>query len=74
MVELDFSSVGTMPEEGVRDMTSLTVLDEAIINKNLKVRYKKDNIYVPVFVYDESQEFIFQITDHESIKPIRSLD
>uniref|UniRef100_A0AAR5PAA7 Myosin motor domain-containing protein n=1 Tax=Dendroctonus ponderosae TaxID=77166 RepID=A0AAR5PAA7_DENPD len=45
MVELDFSSVGTMPEEGVRDMTSLTVLDEAIINKNLKVRYKKDNIY-----------------------------
>lgn len=37
---------GTMPEEGVPDMTSLTVLDEAIINKNLKVRYQRDNIYV----------------------------
>lgn len=35
-----------MPDEGVPDMTRLTVLDEAVINKNLKVRYKKDNIYV----------------------------
>ncbi|XP_060516918.1 myosin-I heavy chain-like [Cylas formicarius] len=45
MVELDFSSVGTMPKEGVPDMTHLTVLDEAVINKNLKVRYERDKIY-----------------------------
>ncbi|KAL1512529.1 hypothetical protein ABEB36_002110 [Hypothenemus hampei] len=45
MVDSPYRSVGTMPEEGVPDMTSLTVLDESIINKNLKLRYLKDNIY-----------------------------
>ncbi|KAF7267243.1 hypothetical protein GWI33_019512 [Rhynchophorus ferrugineus] len=45
MVELDFSTVGMVPDDGVPDMTRLTVLDEAVINKNLKVRYKNDKIY-----------------------------
>jgi myosin-15 len=34
-----------MPDDGVPDMTRLTVLDEEVINKNLKVRYEKDCIY-----------------------------
>lgn len=37
---------GTVPEDGVPDMTRLTVLDEEVINKNLKLRYDKDRIYV----------------------------
>ncbi|KAJ3648825.1 hypothetical protein Zmor_020597 [Zophobas morio] len=45
MVELDFSSTSAMPDDGVPDMTRLTVLDEEVINKNLKVRYEKDRIY-----------------------------
>ncbi|CAH1102828.1 unnamed protein product [Psylliodes chrysocephalus] len=45
MVELDFSSTGTVPENGVPDMTCLTVLDEEVINKNLKIRYENDIIY-----------------------------
>ncbi|CAH0550688.1 unnamed protein product [Brassicogethes aeneus] len=45
MVELDFSSTGTVPENGVPDMTRLTVLDEEVINKNLRLRYEKDKIY-----------------------------
>jgi myosin heavy subunit len=46
MVELNFSSTSAMPDDGVPDMTRLTVLDEEVINKNLKVRYEKDCIYV----------------------------
>ncbi|EFA06086.2 hypothetical protein TcasGA2_TC008923 [Tribolium castaneum] len=34
-----------MPDDGVPDMTRLTILDEEVINKNLKVRYEKDRIY-----------------------------
>ncbi|KAG5877421.1 hypothetical protein JTB14_012905 [Gonioctena quinquepunctata] len=45
MVELDFSSIGTVPEDGVPDMTRLTVLDEEVINRNLRVRYENDKIY-----------------------------
>jgi myosin heavy subunit len=45
MVELNFSSTSAMPDDGVPDMTRLTVLDEEVINKNLKVRYEKDCIY-----------------------------
>lgn len=37
---------GTIPEDGVPDMTRLTVLDEEVINKNLRVRYENDRIYV----------------------------
>ncbi|XP_022913849.2 unconventional myosin-VIIa [Onthophagus taurus] len=45
MVHLEFSSSATVPDGGVPDMTRLTVLDEEVINKNLKERYVKDNIY-----------------------------
>nr|CAI5834907.1 unnamed protein product [Callosobruchus analis] len=42
--ELTFE--GHLPEDGVPDMTRLTILDEEVINKNLKRRYEKDKIYV----------------------------
>ncbi|XP_017776835.1 PREDICTED: myosin-I heavy chain isoform X2 [Nicrophorus vespilloides] len=45
MVQLDFSSVGSVPDDGVEDMTRLSALDEEVINKNLRVRYEKDRIY-----------------------------
>lgn len=41
--------VGDLPEDGVPDMTRLTVLDEEVINKNLKRRYEKDKIYVSFY-------------------------
>ncbi|KAK9688220.1 Myosin head (motor domain) [Popillia japonica] len=45
MVQLDFSTAGTVPDGGVPDMTRLTVLNEDVINRNLKERYVKDHIY-----------------------------
>ena len=51
-VFLIFSIAGSIPEGGVPDMTLLSVLDEAIINKNLKIRYDNDQIYVS-FLFEE---------------------
>lgn len=31
---------------GVSDMTSISDIDEDVINRNLQLRYSKDNIYV----------------------------
>ncbi|CAG9820976.1 unnamed protein product [Phaedon cochleariae] len=45
MVQLDFSSTGSLPQNGVEDMTRLTILDEEVINKNLRARYENDKIY-----------------------------
>lgn len=44
-----FVDTGTVPDGGVPDMTRLTVLNEEVINKNLKVRYNQDRIYVSFF-------------------------
>lgn len=38
--------VGYIPEDGVPDMTVMSDINESGINKNLRVRYGKDNIYV----------------------------
>lgn len=38
--------MGSMPEKGVPDMTSISDIDEIGINRNLKVRYDRDEIYV----------------------------
>lgn len=46
-----FFVTGDLPEDGVPDMTRLTVLDEEVINKNLKRRYEKDNIYVSFLIH-----------------------
>lgn len=35
-----------LPDGGVQDMTWLSVLNEDVINGNLKLRYEKDQIYV----------------------------
>ncbi|CAH0380682.1 unnamed protein product [Bemisia tabaci] len=37
------------PEAGVPDMTTISNLDEKGINRNLQVRYLKDQIYVSFF-------------------------
>ncbi|XP_025830302.1 myosin-2 heavy chain-like [Agrilus planipennis] len=36
----------SIPEDGVPDMTRLSQLNEDTVNRNLKVRYGKDRIYV----------------------------
>lgn len=36
----------TTPDKGVSDMTSIPDIDETGINRNLKVRYGRDEIYV----------------------------
>ena len=41
-----FSVSGSRPGDGVPDMTIISDIDEHGINKNLQVRYDKDNIYV----------------------------
>lgn len=50
------SVAGTVPEDGVPDMTRLTVLDEEVINKNLRLRYDKDRIYVSFSVAHSAAE------------------
>lgn len=37
------------PDKGVRDMTEISNIDELGINRNLKVRYDRDEIYVSFF-------------------------
>lgn len=41
-----FSGLGTSPEAGVPDMTVISDIDELGINRNLQVRYDRDQIYV----------------------------
>lgn len=38
--------LGSTPDKGVPDMTSISDIDEIGINHNLKVRYSRDEIYV----------------------------
>lgn len=40
----------TTPDKGVSDMTSIPDIDETGINRNLKVRYERDEIYVSIIV------------------------
>lgn len=35
-----------MPDRGVADMTAISDIDENGINRNLRVRYQRDEIYV----------------------------
>lgn len=44
--------LGTSPEHGVPDMTVISDIDEAGINRNLLVRYNRDEIYVSFWIYD----------------------
>lgn len=43
---LDLGRLGSTPEKGVPDMTSISDIDEIGINRNLKIRYQRDEIYV----------------------------
>ncbi|KFB41338.1 hypothetical protein ZHAS_00008918 [Anopheles sinensis] len=38
--------IGSTPDKGVPDMTCISDIDENGINRNLKVRYERDQIYV----------------------------
>lgn len=40
---------GSSPESGVPDMTIISDIDETGINRNLQVRYDRDQIYVSFF-------------------------
>lgn len=46
----------TTPDKGVSDMTSIPDIDETGINRNLKVRYEKDDIYVSILNKDASSK------------------
>ena len=41
-------ATGATPKDGVPDMTVISDIDEFGINTNLKVRYRRDQIYVRV--------------------------
>lgn len=41
---------GYRPEDGVPDMTIISNIDEQGINTNLKTRYKREQIYVSLFM------------------------
>lgn len=46
-------------DKGVADMTAISDIDENGINHNLKVRYKRDQIYVSFFNHQQNEcEFI----------------
>lgn len=46
LVVLHISPAGASPKDGVPDMTIISEIDEYGINENLRVRYKKNKIYV----------------------------
>uniref|UniRef100_A0A1B0CJ86 Uncharacterized protein n=1 Tax=Lutzomyia longipalpis TaxID=7200 RepID=A0A1B0CJ86_LUTLO len=39
------SRMGSTPDKGVSDMTCISDIDENGINRNLKIRYQRDEIY-----------------------------
>uniref|UniRef100_A0A182MTQ7 Uncharacterized protein n=1 Tax=Anopheles culicifacies TaxID=139723 RepID=A0A182MTQ7_9DIPT len=41
--------IGSTPDKGVPDMTCISDIDENGINRNLKVRYERDQIYVSFY-------------------------
>lgn len=46
LLRLDSYVIGSKPEHGVPDMTVISDIDEFGINKNLQIRYQRDEIYV----------------------------
>lgn len=42
--------MGSTPDKGVPDMTCISDIDENGINRNLKIRYQRDEIYVSFFL------------------------
>lgn len=40
--------VGTRAEDGVPDLTLISNIDEVGINRNLEVRYRKQEVYVSI--------------------------
>lgn len=46
-------AVGTRAEDGVPDLTLISNIDEVGINRNLEVRYKRQEVYVSIefFLY-----------------------
>lgn len=49
-----FLLIPGLPKDGVQDMTWLSVLNEDVINGNLKLRYEKDQIYVSLQINENS--------------------
>uniref|UniRef100_A0A182NL98 Uncharacterized protein n=1 Tax=Anopheles dirus TaxID=7168 RepID=A0A182NL98_9DIPT len=45
--------IGSTPDKGVPDMTCISDIDENGINRNLKVRYDRDQIYFIKFLATE---------------------
>lgn len=41
----------TTPDKGVSDMITIPDIDETGVNRNLKVRYERDEIYVSISLY-----------------------
>lgn len=54
-------------DKGVPDMTCISDIDEIGINRNLKVRYERDEIYVSFSKYISIQLFICIIWNLELI-------
>uniref|UniRef100_A0A182XXJ2 Uncharacterized protein n=1 Tax=Anopheles stephensi TaxID=30069 RepID=A0A182XXJ2_ANOST len=48
-VQGENSRIGSTPDKGVPDMTCISDIDENGINRNLKVRYERDQIYVSFY-------------------------
>ncbi|KXJ71897.1 hypothetical protein RP20_CCG019429 [Aedes albopictus] len=52
--------VGSTPDKGVPDMTCISDIDENGINRNLKVRYERDQIYVSFSTKTKTKKRAFQ--------------
>lgn len=59
------------PDKGVRDMTEISNIDELGINRNLKVRYARDEIYVSFFE-NETIMLTLQFTLSFTLSAMRS--
>jgi len=53
--------MGATPDKGVPDMTLISDIDENGINRNLKVRYDRDQIYVSLskYIYNSVLFFLY---------------
>uniref|UniRef100_A0A336ML00 CSON003283 protein n=1 Tax=Culicoides sonorensis TaxID=179676 RepID=A0A336ML00_CULSO len=64
--------VSSLPDKGIPDMTCISDIDEQGINKNLKVRYERDEIYVSFLNNHKISIFFLKIDQYIILTIIRT--
>lgn len=62
--------ISSLPDKGIPDMTCISDIDEQGINRNLKVRYQRDEIYVSFFktqLFLEIFYYLYKLSGNKNI-------